>query len=335
MALSPFDGPPAREFPPSLRTLTDLGHSLRQARQSGGLSLADAAARTGLETDELAALESGDPGRMPDRIGTLRALGTYAESLGLRGADYVAAMVALWPTVGPGRHDVALPPVVSVSTGVAGGTWPSDVTGVTDSTITGVVASVGVGDTGRVPIVNTGEVRLVRPTTPLLLKVTVVVVAVLVVLSGLALAEHSHVSSWYHRAGSVATRVYRAAGFGSKPATHRAAAHPAPPLPKVTYATDAATRSVVVNVSASTFTVKMVAYKSPVWIKVTPLFHPRPTFEQVLPAGQTHTFGVNSSVTIVTASSSARAYLYQGKRYIGFYIPNLPFTMTFNAVKAG
>jgi hypothetical protein len=38
-------------------------------------------------------------------------------------------------------------------------------------------------------------------------------------------------------------------------------------------------------------------------------------------------------MTIETASSSGRAYVYEGSQFIGYYFPaRVPFTMTFNAV---
>jgi hypothetical protein len=77
----------------------------------------------------------------------------------------------------------------------------------------------------------------------------------------------------------------------------------------------------------------MAAFKYACWIQATDINQLEPIYSQVLPGGQTHTFVVTNSMTIETASSSGRAYVYEGSQFIGYYFPaRVPFTMTFNAV---
>jgi hypothetical protein len=165
----------------------------------------------------------------------------------------------------------------------------------------------------------------------------VALVAVLVIVGVGALIEHSHVVGWYDRAQSTTSHLVHdtavALDIDSNSTTPVAAHHVTThPLPKVTYVQGSDARSVVVTVGAPKFSVKLVAFKYPCWVKVTALFQPKPIFEEVLAGGQLETFGVNSSITIESASSSARAYIYEGTRFIGFYIPGrAPFSMTFNA----
>jgi hypothetical protein len=352
MVLNRGDGPSPSDLRVSLLSLAELGQSLRVARQLAGLTITEAASRVGAESTELEALESGNVGQMLNRIETLRTLRAYADSLGLAGDDYLVAIVALWPAAGDnptkggenrGRH------VVSVSTapvgghspaGARGGEWTRDRTGVADASISevvGIVRAQSIHDTGRVPLVDTGQVTLPRQSTPALLKVMVAFVALLVALGGVALAEHSHVGGWYHKTEATTSHWFdnTKVALGLSPSlVHRAPHKVAQPLPKVTMVESPATDSVVINVGAPTFTVKMVAFKYPSWIEATNGAHRPPVFAQVLPGGQIHTFTVTTSLSIETASSSGRAYLYEGSRFIGYYFPTrVPFTMTFNTTK--
>lgn len=68
-------GPPVVD----LETLTELGGALRQARESAGLSLAEATLRSGIDAPALSRLENGlNPNP------TLATLSRYAEALGKR-----------------------------------------------------------------------------------------------------------------------------------------------------------------------------------------------------------------------------------------------------------
>src|SRR5580658_9616450 len=97
MALRRESGPrpPDMSAPPV--SLPGMGRSLRLARQQAYLTVDEAAARAGLTAGEIEALESGTADRLRDRVETLRSLRAYADSVGLLGADYVAALLDLWP----------------------------------------------------------------------------------------------------------------------------------------------------------------------------------------------------------------------------------------------
>jgi hypothetical protein len=324
--------------------LVDIGRSLCHAREAAGLSLLEAAVPAGLPSDELEALESGATARLHDRIATLRALRAYADSLGLPGDDYVLAAVDLWPVTlvpPPRRGDSGPVPVVSVSSAPAGGhspteargvEWAGDPTGAALSTVSGQVSSViplSLHDTGPVPAADTGETPAVRQGAPRLLKVLVVVAALLVVCGGVALVERTHVVSWYHQVSATSSRWYREvrADVGLKPKAVAPAS--ANGLPKVTIVENGATNAVTINVNAASFSVKMAAFNAPSWMQVTDDHDLEPIYSQVMPGGQTQTFLVNGSTTIETASTSARAYLYEGTTFIGYYFPSqVPFTMT-------
>jgi hypothetical protein len=341
-------------------SVPDIGRSLQLARAVADLTLPEAAARAGLTMATLEALESGSVGHQHDRIQTLRALRTYANSLGLPGNDYVLVAVEQWPSaeviLKPGG-DTAVVPVVSISSAPAGGhhpagegsVWPVDATGVPDATTTGVIAAVRprtLTDTGQVPVVDTGEVPAVRLPVPRFLKMSVGVVAFLVVLGGIGLLENAHLEGWAHDSRTTTTHWYNnvksALGLTSGPATpaHHTAAPPVAPKThratkagKVTMKADPSGLAVNINVAAASFTVRIVAATGPCWVEATTAGHPQPLYAQVIPAGGTHDFAVTKTMTIETGSSAGRAFLYQGTKLIGYYFPTrVPFKMNFATV---
>jgi hypothetical protein len=335
-------------------SFADIGRSFQLAREAADLTIPEAAAQAGLGTAAVEALEGGSAGPQHDRIDTLRTLRTYANSLGLPGDEYVLIAVDGWPSTGPvvlASGDTAVVPVVSISSAPAGGhspagsAWPVDATGVTDTTTTGVIeniAPVALFDTGRVPMVDTGEVRAVGFGAPRALKVSVGIVATLVVLSGAALILHTHLQGWVDEGHANTTRWYHEArsalGFTSKPEATPHTGTPTPPAKltdatKVNYKADPDGHAETMNVTSTSFTVRIVAANYNCWVQATVAGEPRPIYAQVLPAGQTETFAVSSSMTINTGSSAGRALLYKGTKLIGFYFPaKAPFFMTFNAV---
>jgi len=338
-------------------SVPDIGHSLLRSRELANLTLEEAATRAGLRTATVEALESGSVGPQHDRIETLRALRTYATSLGLPGDDYVLVAIEQWPAGVPSQptgSETAVVPVVSISSAPAGGhspvgglgsVWPGDATGVPDATVTGVLEPVrplSLNDTGRVPIVDTGEVRAVTFETPRFLKVLVGLAAVLVALGAAALVENQRLDGWAHDGRTSVTRwindAKSAVGITSQPAakTHHAAA-PARST-KVADTTHMTLKespnhlAAAIGVGTSPFTVQILAYKGPCWVSATVPGQPRPVFAGVLEANQQHLFTVTSSMTIETGSSSGRAFIYKGIKLIGFYFPSkVPFTMNFTA----
>jgi transcriptional regulator with XRE-family HTH domain len=332
-------------------SVADIGRSLAQGRETAGLSLSDAARRTGLNVMELEALESGTADLLHYRVETLRALGAYANSLGLSGDDYVLAAVALWPAVSPGpanRHDTTVLPVVSVSSAPVGGhspvsMWPGEATGVPDAFITRMVDPVPGqfgGDTGIVPAVTTGEVQAFRLATPTYLKVLIGLVALLVVLGVAGLVEHQHLSSWLHDSRTSVSRWYAdaksALGSGSSPGSHTAQTVAPTTTPKAT--ASAITIKALpgglaedITVDAPSFTVKILAVNGACWVEATVPGQARAVFGQTLQAGQSHLFTVTKSLTIETGSSAGQALVYRGLTQIGHITPTrVPFHMNFS-----
>jgi hypothetical protein len=163
-------------------------------------------------------------------------------------------------------------------------------------------------------------------------------VALLVVLGGVGLAEHSHVAGWAKDVRADTSRWYtdatRAVGLTHKPAAKPPAAvagHPV--LPKVDIVQNTGANGVTFNVHATSFNVKVAAYVHPCWIQVTDVGHFAPVYSGVLAGGQTNTYTVTQSTTVETASGSGRVFVYWHGKFIGFYFPTkVPYTMTFNAV---
>jgi hypothetical protein len=328
-------------------SVPDIGRSLRKAREQSGLTVDEAASRAGLGAPDIEGLESGTVGRLRDRVETLRSLRVYADSLGLPGNDYALAVIDLWPARSPDSGQV---PVVSVTTAPpnghspgAGTGWP-DRTGATDFSVTGVVPQLGglpmaepaAAEAGRDPIVDTGELPAVKQGASRWLKVLVGSAAVLVAFGIFTLIEHAHFASWNSTVQADASRWWQdlkvSTGLASKKPAQPAAA-PAGTLPVVAMVQNPAASSVTVNVHAATFNVKMVAFKGSSWMQVTDSHQVAPVYQQVMAAGGNQVFAVTHSITIETGSTAARAYLYDGTQFIGYFFPTkAPYTMTFNAV---
>jgi hypothetical protein len=343
-------------------SVPDIGRSLLLAREQADLTVTDAAERFGLRSAALEALESGHVGLQHDRIETLRTLRTYANSLGLPGDEYVLLAVEQWPAGGSSmipHGDTAVVPVVTISSAPAGGhsptgggvTWPSDATGVADAT-TGVfepiIRPLSLGDsgswqdTGQISIADTGEVPAVKILAPRILKVLVGLITFLIVVGAVALIEHDHIDGWAHDVRSSTAHWYDnarvALGITSKPKGHSSTTTTTPPAagskaPGVQFAADPSGQAATFNVSAASFTVKILADNAPCWVQAIVAGNPHPVFAQVLPANQLHLFTVTSSMTIETGSGSGRVYLYDGYTLLRSFVPTkVPFTMTFNAV---
>jgi hypothetical protein len=345
-------------------SIADIGRSLRLAREAADLTLGAAAVRAGLGIDTLAALETGNVGQQHDRIATLRAMRTYADSLGLPGADYVLVAIEQWPSVGPiliTGADTAVVPVVSITSAPPGGHAPAgghgslwtsgDVTGVADVTSTGVMGRVGsavvhdtgqlpILDTGRVPLITTGEVPAIGMAAPRMLKVMIGVVAFLVVLGAVALVEHDRIDGWSHSVRTTTTGwvndTKSALGMTTKPSGHHKTTATTTTATKASGATKVTLQAVPgglaanFTVSAASFTVKVEAVKGACWVDATTPGTAQPVFAQDLLAGQSHAFVVTQPTTIETGSAAGRAFFYRGNKLIGFYFPaKAPFKMNF------
>src|SRR5580693_4037220 len=104
------DGGNRRNGAPAMpASVSELARTLRRVRTRQGLRLEDVGARTGLPLDELERLESGEVGRLEDRVATVKALRVYANALGLSGDLYALSLVEHWPAARS-----STPPAVAV-----------------------------------------------------------------------------------------------------------------------------------------------------------------------------------------------------------------------------
>jgi hypothetical protein len=352
VVLSRGANPTSGEAQVTADSVPDIGRSLQHARTQAGLSLPEVALEIGVASSELEALESGTVGRMQDRIETLRALRTYADSLGLPGDAYVLTVLDLWPSIDiPARNgDTGVVPVVSVSSAPAGGhspagdygsAFPADSTGVSDSTVTGVMGAVGplsLNDTRQVPVYETGQVPAIGQSAPRYLKVLVGLVALLVVAAGVGLGLHNQLSSWIHSAktetNTLINEAKKDSGVSSAGPTSSKGRHAAAAAgPKVTLVNNAGGTSATINVATPVFQVEVLTGTNPSWVQVTNSGSQVPVFSQVIPGGKSQTFPVTQSATIETGNLSAHYLVLEGLKIIGYYVPTkAPFTLTFNSV---
>jgi hypothetical protein len=351
MALHRESGPGPEEMRATSDSLNDIGRSLRFSREQAELSFDEVAQLTGLNGADIEALEGGAVGRLRDRVETLRMLRTYADFLGLPGNNYVLAAVDLWPSLEPGTArglDSGPVPIVSVSTTPrtdqahsVGGGWTLDRTGVTEFAVTGVFSPLNQSPTGMVPSQpegDTGQLPRVRVSAPRSLKALVGLAALLVVIGLFGLLAHQHFGSWQKTLQADASHWFNDfkvdTDITSRPATHTGGAKVvATQPPKVVILPGPSASAVTMKVYAKSFSVKMVAFKYASWMQVTDSAQEKPIFQQVVPGGGNDTFAVTGTLTVETGSGAARAYVYEGTTFIGYYFPTkAPFTMTFEAV---
>ncbi|HEY1831297.1 MAG TPA: helix-turn-helix transcriptional regulator [Acidimicrobiales bacterium] len=351
MALHRDSGPSSEEMRATSDSLNDIGRSLRFSRQQAELSLDDVSQLTGLDRADIEALEGGAVDRLRDRVETLRFLRTYADFLGLPGNNYVLAAVDLWPRLEPGAArslDSAPVPIVSVSTTPltdqahsVGGGWTLDRTGVTEFAVTGIFSPLNTSPTGMVqsePEGDTGQLPRVKGSAPRSLKALVGLTALLVVIGLFSLLAHQHFGAWHKDLQADASHWFNDfkvdTDITPRPAKHAAGTTVvADKPPKVVISQSPSTSAVTMKVYAKSFSVKMVAFKSPSWMQVTDSAQVAPLFQQVVPGGGNDTFPVTGTLTVETGSAAARAYVYEGTTFIGYYFPTkAPFTMTFEAV---
>ncbi|HEX3947923.1 MAG TPA: RodZ domain-containing protein [Acidimicrobiales bacterium] len=223
------DGGTRRSGAPGLpSSVPELARTLRRVRTRQGLRLEDVSARTGVSLAQLEALESGTVDRIPDQVAIVKALRTYASSLGLSGDQFALSLVEHWPsvrnvqapvlavngtgvvpTVGPatamvpsvgagaGEWTEGPDALSSVTTGPvpAGTPWPGTA-GQSSAAAVPLPAGTfqpGIADTGITPTVSGAAHRPRRPRTGaplwLWLLVGLVGLAVLVGLAGLVVQE--------------------------------------------------------------------------------------------------------------------------------------------------
>jgi hypothetical protein len=172
----------------SLATPVQVGAQLRQAREAMGSSLAEVHDRTGILWRELEALEAGHLSKLLDRQSALVALHRYAAHLGLDESPLAPVIERNWPRAWPTHA-----PVVMVRASPFNGrSAPMDTEHLnSDSRYRSHLTTFN--ETMRIPAVGAGQPRYAPPrkvagTAPLPLRVSVWLVALLVILGGGVLA---------------------------------------------------------------------------------------------------------------------------------------------------
>ncbi len=340
-------------------SVAELARTLRRVRTRQGLRLEDVSARTGLPLDELERLESGDVGRLEDRVATVKALRIYASSLGLSGDLYALSLVEHWPAARPATAPGAasderwaptaagdaptatVPRVAGVPTATTTASVPAIAVAVADAPPnTDVPAwpgttstAVAVLDTGLTPAVSGlphRPRRHRRAGTPLWLRALVVVVALAVLVGVAGLVIQAVQPSWLQTIGIThpnhpgASTTTVTTGTSSTTTT----AAPASGLRLVSTTPTAATFSV----RASTFTVETSAVGNPSWVQVTDPGQTAPLYAGILEAGQSKSFSTQHSLVVEVGSSAAHLFVSSGAKNLGFYFPKAaPYTVTFDA----
>ncbi len=353
------DGPTRRDEPAASSSVPDIGRTLRRERTRQGLRLDEMATRTGIPEEQLEALEAGTVDRLDDRVSTVQALRTYADSLGLPGGDLALSLVEHWPAGGP--RAVAVPlgdtahvtadpvpaapvPVAPLAntfgdTGVVpigtptesgSGTVTVSPAGSTVRRVGGTSPARDPG-TAQVPVVfaDTGVTPAVpverrRRGAPLALKVVVSVVALALAVGVAGLVIHQVRPRWLSDIG--VTSPPRTAS------THRVTHHAVVPIVAMTHQSNL---DASFDVHAGYFLLEVVPVGGESWVKVTDPQHVNPQYEGTLVSGQVKDFLVapGQSLTVQVGSPHARVFVSVAGKEAGFYFPTVaPFTMYFHSV---
>jgi hypothetical protein len=352
------DGGNRRNGAPAMpASVSELARTLRRVRTRQGLRLEDVGARTGLPLDELERLESGDVGRLEDRVATVKALRVYANALGLSGDLYALSLVEHWPAARPStppavpvvdpRGPVVVPdaPTATVPR-VAGASSATTTLSATTTAPPAVVAvadvpawpgtsstAIAVLDTGLTPAVSGlphRPRRHRRGGTPLWLRALVVVVALAVVVGVAGLVIQAVQPSWLRAIGLT---------HATRPGTSGSAATSGTSSPTTTAVavsglrlTSTTPTAATFAVRASTFTVETSAVGNPSWVQITEAGQTTPLFAGILEAGQSKSFSTQHSLVVEVGSSAAHLFVSSGAKNLGLYFPKAaPYTVTFNA----
>jgi transcriptional regulator with XRE-family HTH domain len=338
-------------------SVSELARTLRRVRTRQGLRLEDVGARTGLPLDELERLESGEVGRLEDRVATVKALRVYANALGLSGDLYALSLVEHWPAARPssppavaigerrGPAVVADAPTATVPR-VPG---PSSATTTPSATTTSLPVAVAVADAPSWPgtsstaiaVLDTGLTPAVsglphrprrhrRVGTPLWLRALVVVVALAVVVGVAGLVIQAVQPSWLRAIGL--THANHPGTSGSTATSGTAAPTTTAVAVNGLRLTSTTPTAATFAVRASTFTVETSAVGNPSWVQITEAGQTTPLFAGILEAGQSKSFSTQHSLVVEVGSSAAHLFVSSGAKNLGLYFPKAaPYTVTFNA----
>jgi transcriptional regulator with XRE-family HTH domain len=352
------DGGNRRNGAPAMpASVPELARTLRRVRTRQGLRLEDVGARTGLPLDELERLESGEVGRLEDRVATVKALRVYANALGLSGDLYALSLVEHWPAARPssppavaigerrGPAVVADAPTATVPR-VPG---PSSATTTPSATTTSLPVAVAVADAPSWPgtsstavaVLDTGLTPAVsglphrprrhrRVGTPLWLRALVVVVALAVVVGVAGLVIQAVQPSWLRAIGL--THADHPGTSGSTATSGTAAPTTTAVAVNGLRLTSTTPTAATFAVRASTFTVETSAVGNPSWVQITEAGQTTPLFAGILEAGQSKSFSTQHSLVVEVGSSAAHLFVSSGAKNLGLYFPKAaPYTVTFNA----
>ncbi len=282
--------------PPSVSTPADVGTVLRDAREAGGVTMAEVHDRTGVSWKHLEALENGDLASFSDLRVALVYLGRYAELFSLDVAALSAVIEEHWPEgvlAGALQSSAGSPasapyPAATSAQGHLSRFPTDDASHLLGFTQTAQVPGVrsAAGATFYPPVAGEyAPIRYPARPAPLGLRIAVWFTAVLVAIGALGLVVHHYEPQWLADVHVVTS--------SSPPPTTPTTLSPTTTAPPVTIpaVTETTTTpgNIAVDVNADQYAV-IVTPTGPVWVLVNVPGTAKPVFEGVLNAGQTKTF---------------------------------------------
>ncbi|MGA2520527.1 MAG: helix-turn-helix transcriptional regulator [Acidimicrobiales bacterium] len=342
-------------------TPAEIGATLRDARETAGVTLDEVRDRTGMPLHQLAALEAGDTAQFPDLRSALTAVRRYADLMDLDADELGAVVRDTWGSGHAASAEDSPPPKRRRRKGAqngrsapvpeapaAGGhlsrypgdgshlrafTTTAEVPGVQRTVVSagtpqGTPATFSV--TGVFPAAGVWVVPDRR--IPLVLSGAIwVTVALLVVALGGLAVQHWE-PKWL-----TAIHVVRSPTTTTKPAaagSGGSGSHPSTPPPGAVTQTSIGNGTAAISVQATNFSV-VVGASGACWVQASTPQSFTPTFRQTLEAGQHATLqSADGQLTVQVGSSFALlAVDINGKPARGwlFKPPSAPFTLNFTS----
>ncbi len=192
-------------------------------------------------------------------------------------------------------------------------------------------------DTSIVPAIssnpkNPPNPKIKKPRAPVALRLTLVLVTLLLVIGVGLLYVHIDHPNWLSDISlSGTSKIHSSTPINSSKTNHsHAHSTTKAPIFKIVSQTSS---SASINLTGSSFTIKVIAVGFPCWVQATNSTNQSSTYAQVLNTGATKSFVINSSLNLQIGASSGHIFVQNGSKTVGFFFPpSAPFTMHFKVV---
>jgi hypothetical protein len=338
---------------------SEIGRTLREAREQRGLDLLSVHDRLGRPITQLEALETGDLDALPDQAAALSTLRRYAAFLTLDGDALALQLMEAWSATParPRRPARELAPVTGVVTTVTSEpdhlraftqTGQVPMVGGAGTSAAGGSGAYGYGvttgpPTGTLTVIAREEINETKRATararrrrraPVTLKLVTWLVAVLALTAVAGVVIQRQRPQWLVQAHLLRITqpdgqpLAAAPATTTVPTTHQVTHHATAP---VTAGPTDNTTQATYFVNAQQFTLG-IATSAPCWVQVTTPASITPLLEGTQSSGTIQSFKADKSITLQVGSSAVVIGIYINGKSVFFTTPkSTPFTYTFTS----